>query len=190
MSATLENLAKAFVGESQARNRYAIYSSIARKEWYLQISDIFLMTAEQEREHAERFFKMLQSIKWDAEKIDVQTTMVSTFGDTLKNLETAIHGENEEYTKLYPAFAQAAQDEGYPEIAGRIRAIMKAEMHHEERYKKLYEQVKNETVYKKDEETEWMCTKCGYIHKGKTPPIKCPSCDHDKTRYVVKCETY
>jgi len=116
MSATLENLAKAFAGESQARNRYTIYSSIARKEGYLQIADIFLATAEQEREHAEWFFKMIQMVKekegiQDKNEIDIPTTVVSKFSDTLTNLETSIAGEHHEEAELYPMFAQVAQDE-------------------------------------------------------------------------------
>lgn len=191
---TLENLTKAFVGESQARNRYTIYASVARKAWYLQISEIFLETAEQEKEHAERFFKMIQALKekegLDVAVIDIPTVTMSTLGDTLLNLQTAANGEHEEYDVLYPEFAQVAEDEGYPEFAARIRSIMKAEMHHEERYKKLHKELEAETLRNKWEEVEWMCNKCGYVHKGKKPPKKCPSCDHDETYYVVKCETY
>ena len=195
MSQTLENLAKAFAGESQARNRYTIYSSIARKEGYLQISDIFLATAEQEKEHAEWFFKMIQMVKektGDTSKneIDIPTTVVSKLGDTLTNLETSIAGEHHEEAELYPMFAQVAQDEGYPEIAGRIRAIIKAEIHHEERYTKLHEQLKAGSLYKKPQKVTRTCSKCGYVFEGETPPLKCPSCDHEPNYFQVMCETY
>jgi len=191
---TLENLTKAFVGESQARNRYSIYASVAKKEGLLQVASVFLETAEQERQHAKRFFKMIQALKekegLDTTGIDVPTTMMSTFDDTLTNLETSIAGEHEEYSDLYPHFAQVAQDEGYPEFAERIRAIMNAEVHHEERFKKLHEELKAGTLRKKEENIPWVCTECGYIHHGTTPPEECPSCDHPKEYYVVKCETY
>jgi len=194
MKKTLENLTKAFVWESQARNRYTLYASAAKKQWYLQIADIFLQTAEQEKEHAEWFFKMIQIFvqkEWiDMPSIDIETTTMIKFGDTITNLKTSIEWENEEYSELYPEFAKVAQEEWYPEFTARIRSIMRSEMHHEERYKKLYDQLINETLWNKSENVEWMCTKCGYIHKGKTPPEKCPSCDHDKTYYVVKCEEY
>ena len=194
MSKTIENLAKAFVGESQARNHYTIYSSIARKEGYLQISEIFLATAEQEKEHAEWFFKMLQMVKekvWiDEPRIDIPTTVLSTLGDTLTNLETAIAGEHEEEAELYPMFALVAQDEGYPEIAGRIRAIIKAEIHHEERYTQLHVQLKAGLLYKKPQKIHRVCSKCGYIHNGETPPKKCPSCDHEANYFQILCETY
>jgi rubrerythrin len=165
MSQTLENLAKAFAGESQARNRYTIYSSVARKEGYLQISDIFLATAEQEKEHAEWFFKMIQLVKekegiTDKNEIDIPTTVISKFGDTLINLETSIAGEHHEEADLYPLFAQVAQDEGHPEVAARIRAIIKAEIHHEERYTKLYEQLKAGSLYKKPQKAHRVCSKC------------------------------
>ncbi len=191
---TLENLTKAFVGESQARNRYTRYASIAKKEWYLQIAEVFLETAEQEKEHAERFFKMIQILKetkWlDVAGIDVPTTMMSTLGDTLTNLQTSAAGELEEYSDLYPHFAQAAEDEWFPEFATRIRAIMNAEMHHEERFKRLHAELSAKTLRNKEDEVERVCTKCWYTHIGNTPPEVCPSCGHDETYYVVKCELY
>lgn len=195
MSQTLENLAKAFAGESQARNRYTIYSSIARKEGLLQVSEIFLATAEQEKEHAEWFFKMIQMVKektGDTSKneIDIPTTVVSKFGDTLTNLETSIAGEHHEESELYPMFAQVAQDEGHPEIAGRIRAIIKAEVHHEERYSKLHEQLKAGSLYKKPQKIHRVCSKCGYVLEGETPPARCPACDHEANYFEVLNETY
>jgi rubrerythrin len=154
-----------------------------------------LATAEQEKEHAERFFRMIQMVKekaWDNSKneIDIPTTVVSKIGDTLTNLETSIAGEHHEEADLYPLFAQVAQDEGHPEIAGRIRAIIKAEIHHEERYTKLYEQLKAWSLYKKPQKITRTCSKCGYVHDGETPPTKCPSCDHETNFFQVMCETY
>jgi rubrerythrin len=115
---------------------------------------------------------------------------MSRFGDTLLNLQTAAEGEHEEYSMLYPEFAQTAEDEGYPEIATRIRAIMVAEVHHEERFKKLHEQLKAQTHRNKEEDTERVCMECGYTHTGKIPPELCPSCDHPRGFYIVKCENY
>lgn len=190
----LENLTKAFVGESQARNRYAIYASAARKEGYLQIADIFLETAEQEREHASRFFKMIQIVKEkmgeDIDEVIVDTAAFVKKWTTLENLQYAINGENHEHEVLYPEFAKIAEEEWFPEIAARIRSISHAEEHHEARYQSLRDQLVAGTLAAKAEDIEWMCTKCGYIHKGKTPPVICPSCDHEANYYVVKCEQY
>lgn len=194
MRKTLENLTKAFVGESQARNRYAIYASAARKEWYLQIAEIFEQTAEQEREHASRFFKMIQSVKeklWeDIDEVVVDTAAFVKKWTTLENLQYAINGENHEHEVLYPEFAKIAEEEGLPEIAARIRAIAHAEEHHEARYQALHDRLADGTLRAKVEDIEWMCTKCGYVFKGKTPPETCPSCGHEKNYYVVKCEQY
>lgn len=194
MKKTLENLAKGFVWESQARNRYTVYASVARKAWYLQIANIFLETAEQEKEHAERFFKMMQEFiakEWlEMPSIDVETTTMIKFWDTLTNLETAINGENEEWTDMYPEFARIAEEEWYPQFASRIRAIMVAEKHHEERYKKLYELVKNDLVFKRDEEIFRTCTKCGYVWQGNEAPQVCPSCWHEKEYYVKMNEDF
>lgn len=194
MKKTIENLVKAFVWESQARNRYDLYAKVAKKEWFVQISNIFMETALQEKQHAKWFFNMLQEIKkneWlEANIIDTPTSTETKFWDTLINLEAAINGEHEEYSKLYPEFAQVAQEEWYPQFAARIRSIMIAEEHHEERFKKLYEQVKAETVFKKDEEIERVCMECGYVHKWKNAPALCPSCDHPTWHYIRKCEIY
>ena len=194
MRKTLENLTKAFVGESQARNRYAIYASAARKEWLLQIADIFEQTAEQEREHASRFFKMIQTVKEkmgeDMDEVVVDTAAFVKKWTTLENLQFAINWENHEHEVLYPEFANIADEEWFPEIAARIRSIAHAEKHHEARYKAVHDQLSAGTLAAKAEDIEWMCTKCGYVHKGKTPPEKCPSCDHEANYYVVKCEQY
>ncbi len=194
MKQTLSNLAKAFVGESQARNRYTVYASVAKKAWFLQISEIFLQTAEQEKEHAERFFKMMQEFvakEWgEIPSIDVETTTMIKFWDTLMNLETSVNGEHEERSAMYPEFAKIAEEEWYPQFAARIKAIMVAEKHHEERYTKLLELIKNDQVFKRDEEIYRVCTKCGYVWKGKEPPMACPSCGHDKSYYTKMNEDF
>jgi len=158
MKETVKNLTMAFVWESQARNRYDMYAKIAKKAWYVQIANVFMETALQEKQHAKWFFNMLQEIKkkewYDMDMIDVPTTTASKLWNTLTNLETSIAGEHEEYSMLYPEFAKTAEEDWYPEFTTRIRSIMVAEEHHEERFKKLYEQVKAETVFKKDEEIE------------------------------------
>ncbi len=194
MLETVENLTKAFVGESQARNRYTMYARIAEKEGFMQIAEIFLLTAENEREHAKWFFRMLQEAKKeeteDIENIMVDTSAVITIGDTKANLIAAIKGEHEENSGLYPEFAKTAADEGFSAIAARIRAIAKAEEHHEERYTKLLEVLENKTVFKKPDKRYWMCMKCGYIHDGSEPPESCPSCSHPKSYFQIKCENY
>jgi len=194
MRKTLENLTKAFVGESQARNRYTMYSSIARKEGYLQIADIFLETAEQEKEHAEWFFKMIQIVKGklgeDMDEVTIDTWAFVKIWTTLENLQYSINGEHHENQDLYPEFAKIAEEEWLPEIAARIRAISHAEEHHEARYQAVRDQLSAGTLAEKSEDVEWMCTKCGYVHKGKTPPKKCPACDHEANYYIVKTEKY
>ena len=194
MKQTLANLARAFAWESQARNRYTIYASVARKAWYLQIANVFLETAEQEKEHAEWLFKMMQEFvekEWvEMPYIDIETTTMIKFGDTKTNLETAIAGEYEEWADMYPEFAKVAEEEWYPQFAARIKAIMVAEKHHEERYKKLHDLVKDDMVFKREEETYWTCTKCGYVWKGKEPPKICPLCGHEQGYYVKMNEDF
>jgi len=195
MENTIKNLAKAFVGESQARNRYTMYSKIARDEGFEQIAEIFLLTADNERVHAKNFFKLINELKLKNPQgsynpIIIETAVPTTMGTTIENLKSAIAGENEEYTKLYPEFANMAEQEGLVDMATRIRAIMVAEQHHEERYLKLLEVLESGKVFKKDIETHWVCRECGYVHFGTTPPDKCPSCDHEENFYQVKCETY
>jgi rubrerythrin len=192
MEQTLENLAKAFVGESQARNRYTFYASIARKEGYEQIAEIFQLTADNEKEHAKRLFETIQLLnkKSKVGEIPIGTGVPTVLGATEDNLKAAIAGENHEHTKMYPEFADVAEDEGHPEIAKRLRAIAVAEKHHEERYKKILKNVQGGTVFKKDKEVWWVCRECGYVHFGKTPPDKCPSCDHEENFYQLECEEY
>ncbi|MHA2357389.1 MAG: rubrerythrin, partial [Candidatus Heimdallarchaeaceae archaeon] len=167
MNETIKNLAKAFIGESQARSRYTMYSKVARKEGYEQIADIFLLTADNEREHAKWNFRMLQQVKKKLKlkehEITVDAAAPIVLDDTIANLKAAIAGEHYETTIMYPEFADIAEKEGFPKIAERLRAIGQAENHHEERYKKLLEQVEGKTVFKKDESVKWVCQKCGYV---------------------------
>jgi len=194
MKNTIKNLAKAFIGESQARNRYTFYAKIAKNEGFEQIAEIFLITTENEKEHASWLFKLINELKKQSnEKLDeikVEAVAPTTLGSTLENLKAAIAGENYEYTKMYPEFADVAEKEGFPEIAARLRAIAKAEEHHEERYKKMLKEVEAGTVFKKKKEVWWVCRECGYVHFGKQPPEKCPSCDHERSFYQIKCEEY
>ncbi|RMD58869.1 rubrerythrin family protein [Candidatus Parcubacteria bacterium] len=194
MKETLINLTKAFIGESQARNRYTTYAKIAKKEGYEQISAIFLETAEQEREHASWLFRLINELKQKtgetSEEIKVEAAAPTVLGNTAQNLQAAIGGETYEFSQMYPAFADTAEQEGYPQIATRLRAIAKAEEHHGERYQKLLAEVEANSVFSKEEEKEWVCRKCGYVHRGKTPPEKCPSCDHPRAYYQIKCEEF
>jgi len=194
MKKTIENLTKAFIGESQARNRYTFYSKIARKEGYEQIAEIFLITAENEKEHAKKLFEHIQELKGklseSLNEILVEAAAPLVYGSTLDNLKAAIAGENYEYTDMYPSFARVAEEEGLTEIANRLKAIAVAEQHHEERYKKILAQVEAGTVFKKPQPVYWVCRECGYVHFGTEPPEKCPSCDHPYNFYMVKCEEY
>jgi rubrerythrin len=188
--ATKENLMAAFIGESQARNRYTMYAKTAIKEGYEQISGLFLATAENELEHAKWMYKMLINLGFNNEEISLNVSAPVALGSTAENLKTAIAGENHEYTSMYPNFADEAENEGYSDIAKRLRAIAMAEKHHEERYKKLLKEVENGTVFKKKEKVRWVCRKCGYVHEGEEPPEKCPSCDHQMNYFEIKCEKY
>ncbi len=190
MKNTLKNLTKAFIGESQARNRYTFYAKVAKKEGYEQISAIFTETAEQEREHAKQLFKMINALKENEDAIIVEAEAPTTFGTTVENLKAAIAGENHEYTAMYPEFADVAESEGLSEVAKRLRSIGVAEAHHESRYKKLLAELEAGTVFKKDEVKTWFCRKCGYMHVGKEAPEKCPSCDHPTAYFQVADEVY
>jgi len=187
---TLKNLIKAFVGESQARNRYTFYAKTAKKEGYEQISEIFTVTAENEREHAKKLFEMIQELKGDTKELSVDALAPLILGNTVENLKAAIAGEHYESSEMYPSFAEIAEKEGFRHIAERLRAIADAENHHEERFQKLLIAVETETVFKKEEPAYWVCRKCGYVHYGREPPEKCPSCDHEKNYFMIKCEEY
>lgn len=194
MKKILTHLAEWFVGESQARNRYTMFAGVAKKEGFLQISNIFLETANQEREHAKRFMRMFLAVKekegLDMENIPIETETFVKLGTTLENLKYAVEGETHEFDDMYPEFAKVAMEEWYPEVAARINSISISEKHHAERYQKLYDQLKAETIRNKDEEIERVCNNCGYTHKGKKPLEVCPSCDHWIEHFIVKCETY
>ena len=194
MKNTIENLVKAFIGESQARNRYTFYAKVAKKEGFEQTAGIFLITAENEKEHASNLFKLINELKKKSnerlDEIEVEAVAPTVLGSTAENLKAAITGENYEHTRMYPEFANVAETEGFPEIAKRLRAIAKAEEHHEERYKKLLEEVEADTFFRKEEGVWWVCRECGYIHFGKEPPEKCPSCDHPRSYFQRKCEEY
>ena len=179
MEKTLENLVKAFIGESQARNRYTFYAKAAKNEGYEQIAEIFLITADNEEEHASTLYKLIQELKKKLGKevgdISVEAVAPTVHGKTAENLRAAIAGENYEHTKMYPEFAEVAKKEGLPEVAKRLRAIAQAEQHHEERFRKLLKEVERGTVFKKDKEVWWVCRECGYVHFGREPPERCPS---------------
>jgi len=194
MKNTIENLGKAVIGESQARNRYTFYAKIAQKEGFEKIADIFLITAENEREHAKWLFRLINELKKKSseslDEIKVEAVVPTILGNTAENLKAAIAGENYEYTQMYPEFADIAEKEGFPEIAKRLKAIAVAEKHHEDRYKKLLKEIEGNTVFKKEKKVYWVCRKCGYIHEGEEPPERCPSCSHPRNYFELKCEEY
>jgi len=194
MKKTLENLAQAYVWECQAMMRYLKFSKLAAKEWYHQISEIFALTAQQEREHAWWFLKMFHSVQeklWEKiDEIQITTSVTTKLWNTLENLETAARWENHEYTSMYADIAKIAMEEWLPEISARVKAIMIAEQHHEERYLKLHKQLQDQTIFSKEEEIRWVCMECWYVYKWKTPPKECPSCGHDTGYYQAKCEDY
>ncbi|HBI17367.1 MAG: Rubrerythrin [Candidatus Moranbacteria bacterium GW2011_GWF2_34_56] len=195
MQKTIENLTKAFIGESQARNRYSMYAKIAKNEGYEQISAIFEETADQEREHAKQLFKMINELKKESgenkyEEIIVEASAPTAYGTTIENLKSAAHGEHYEHETMYPEFSALAKEEGLVKIAARLTSIAKAEAHHEERYLKLLSNIEKDTVFKKEIESEWTCRKCGYTHTGKNAPLRCPACDHPAAYCQIKCEQY
>jgi rubrerythrin len=183
---TEKNLLKAFAGESQARNRYTYSASAARKEGYRQIEALFIETAENEREHAKRFFKFLEG-----GDLEIQATYpAGKIGTTLENLKAAAAGENEEWTDLYPTFAAKAKEEGLAEVAAAFTMIAKAEKEHEERFLKLAENVEKGTVFRKESAVRWKCRNCGYVHEGPEAPAMCPACLHPQEHFEIKETTY
>ena len=183
---TEQNLLKAFAGESQARNRYTYFASVAKKEGFEQIAAVFLETAEQEKEHAKRFFKFLEGGMVEI-TASYPAGMIST---TAENLAAAAAGENEEWTELYPEFARIAEEEGFKKVATAFKMIAKVEAEHEARYKTLLERVLADKVFERDEEIEWQCRNCGYVHKGKKALENCPACDHPKAHFEPKKTNY
>lgn len=183
---TEQNLLKAFAGESQARNRYTYFASLARKEEYEQIAAIFQETADNEKEHAKVFFKHLEGG-------DVEITAAYPAGiikNTKENLDQAAAGENLEWTTLYTDFEKIARDEGFSEIADSFKDIASVEKFHESRYRKLSANLQDGTVFKKQEGTKWHCRNCGYIHEGKEAPPECPACKHPLAYYELLAENY
>lgn len=185
-SETEKNLLKAFAGESQARNRYTFFAKQAKKEGYEQIANIFTETAQQEEQHAKRFFSFLEGG-------DVEITAsypAGKIGTTLENLKASAMGENEEWTVLYPAFAEIAEKEGFKEVATAFKMIAKVEVEHENRYQRLITNIETDKVFEKEESTKWKCIKCGYVSEGKKAPEKCPACQHPKAYFQEKEENF
>lgn len=185
-SKTEHNLLASFAGESQARNRYTYFASAAAKEGYEQIAALFTETADNEKEHAKRFFKFLEGG-------DVQITATypaGKIGTTLENLKAAAAGEHEEHTILYPGAANVADSEGFPEVAAAFRNIAKVEVEHEKRYRKLIENIDKDMVFKRPQPVRWKCRNCGYVHEGTEAPDKCPACLHAKKFFEIKETNY
>lgn len=189
---TAENLLKSFAGESQARTRYTYYASVAKKEGYVQMSNIFMETAENEKEHAKRFFKFLNADEEVAGQALEITAAYPAGGmsTTVENLKMAAAGENEEWTELYPAFADTADEEGFAEIAAVYRKIADVEKKHETRYLALAKNIEDGKVFEKDASVLWKCNNCGYIHEGTSAPTLCPACAHPQAYFEVFVETY
>jgi rubrerythrin len=183
---TEQNLLKAFAGESQARNRYNFFAKAAKKEGYEQIAALFLETAENERQHAKRFFRFLEGGM-------VEITAMypaGIIGTTAENLLAAAEGEHEEHTLLYPEFARIAKQEGFPQVASQFNQVAKVEQHHEARYRALLDLLKKGKVFKKTTKVKWVCRECGYIHEGTKAPAVCPCCEHPQAYFEVLCECY
>jgi rubrerythrin len=185
-SQTEKNILTAFAGESQARNRYTYFASQAKKEGYVQISAIFEETANQEKEHAKRLFKLLEG-----GEAEIQASFpAGVIGTTVENLKEAAGGENYEWTDMYPGFAKVARDEGFNDIASIFESIAVAEKQHERRYLGLMANIEKGSVFKKDQPVKWFCRNCGYVHEGEKAPELCPSCDHPQAHFEVICENW
>ncbi len=183
---TEKNLLTAFAGESQARNRYTYFASQAKKDGYEQISWIFAETADQEKEHAKRFFKFLEG-----GEVEVQASFpAGVIGNTLENLLAAAAGENHEHTEMYPGFARTAREEGFEQIADVFKAVSVAEKQHEKRYRDLAANIEAGRVFKRDSEVIWRCRNCGYLHEGSEAPERCPACDHPQAHMELLGENY
>jgi rubrerythrin len=185
-SQTERNLLMAFAGESQARNRYTFFSSRARNDGYMQIASIFEETANQEKEHAKRFFKFLQG---GAVKIECAFP-AGIVGATAENLLAAAEGEHEEWSALYPGFASVARQEGFQAVAVAFERISVAERQHERRYRGLLESVQNGRVFKRSQSVKWRCLNCGYVHEGPDAPAACPACAHPQAYFELLAENW
>lgn len=183
---TEQNLLKAFAGESQARNRYTFFASVAKKEGYEQIAGVFMETAEQEKEHAKRFFKYLEG----GPLTITASYPAGIIGTTTENLLAAAEGEHEEWDVLYAEFGDVAEKEGFPEIANAFRQIAKVEAEHEKRYLKLLSRITDGNFFVRDNEIWWQCRNCGYVIKAKEAPLKCPACAHPQSYFEPKKENY
>ena len=189
MEKTIVNLSKAFVGESQARNRYTMYAKIAKKEGYEEIAANFESTATQEAEHAKWLMRMINELKDGAPNfstINLETEVPTIIGDTKENLKAAIAGENHEHTSMYPEFAKVAEEEDISKVAVRLRSIAKAEENHEDRYKKFLNDLEQGLVFKKEISVVWQCRKCGDSETTEESPSLCPSCNHPRAYFEVK----
>lgn len=183
---TEQNLLKSFAGESQARSRYTFFASVAKKEGFEQIAAVFMETAEQEKEHAKKFFKYLEG-----GMVEITACYpAGVIGTTAENLKAAAEGENEEWADLYPEFAKVADEEGFPAIASTFRQVAKVEAEHEARYRTLLSRVSEGKVFERDEEIEWQCRNCGYVYKGKKAPKACPACAHPQAYFEPKKNNY
>lgn len=183
---TEKNLLASFAGESQARNRYTYFASAAKKEGYVQMSNIFQETADNEKEHAKRFFKLL-----GGGALEITAAYpAGVIGTTVQNLTASADGENEEWTKLYPEAENTAREEGFPEIADQFKHIAAVEKQHEKRYRGLLDNIENGTVFKKDKVVKWKCSNCGYIYEGAEAPEVCPACAHPQAYYELSCENW
>ncbi len=183
---TEKNLLASFAGESQARNRYDYFASVAKKEGYVQISEIFKETALNEKEHAKRFFKYL-----DGGDVEISAAYpAGVIGTTKENLLAAAEGEHEEWSSIYSDMKDTASEEGFDEIANQFEEIAEVEEEHEARYRKLLSNIKQGKVFKRDERVRWKCINCGYVHEGKEAPEVCPACKHPQSYYQLKEETY
>jgi len=183
---TEQNLLKAFAGESQARNRYTYFASVAKKEGLIQMATIFEETANQEKEHAKRFFKFLEGGDLEI----TATYPAGKIGTTLENLEAAANGEHEEWEEIYPEFAETARQEGFANIAATFEKIAIAEKQHEKRYRDLFNNLNNGTVFKKDGIVIWRCLNCGFIHESAEAPKACPACAHPQAYFEVLGENW
>lgn len=186
-SKTEQNLLKSFAGESQARNRYDFFASVAKKEGLEQISAIFLETALNEKEHAKRFFKFLEG---GGVEITAMYPAGKISENSLDNLKASAEGELEEWSKLYPEFAKVAEEEGFMEIAAAYKAIAKVEQAHENRYRKLYANLEAGKVFVRGDKLVWKCRNCGYLHESEKAPDKCPACQHPQAYFELFTENY
>lgn len=185
-SQTVKNLMIAFTGESMAINRYTYFAKIAKKEGYEQISSIFSETAEHEKSHAKTFYRFLEG-----QAIELNAQFPETMlGSTLENLKFSISGEYEEWTKMYPSFEKIAWEEGFKSIATKFKLIAQIEKFHEERFKKLVENIDSQMIFRKEEKVKWFCRKCGFIHESESALVNCPACEHPQAYFEILAENY